>query len=126
MQSNRSITTHEAEGGEVGEIDIVVENKSLNQDVEERQGKYFMWLYIVGIVNNNGYTLLQAASSDLAKIYKKQNLMGLFLFLMMGFGILTRYAHGAFCVNISHVNRAAFFCVVTAVSYILLFSVLVQ
>jgi hypothetical protein len=83
-----------------------------------------MQFCIIGIINNNGYTLLQAASSDLAKIYNQERLMGLFLFLMMGFGILTRYAHGKYCVNISHKSRANFFIIVTVISYLMLAMVL--
>lgn len=45
---------------------------------------------------------------------------------MMGFGILTRYLHGAFCVQVKHIHRAQFFAVCTGVSYLILIACLMM
>lgn len=45
---------------------------------------------------------------------------------MMGFGMITRYIHGAFVVRVSHMKRAYFFVAVTVFSYCLLILVLLQ
>lgn len=87
--------------------------------MELHRKRYFWAFYAIGVINNNGYTLIQAASSDLAKIYNQQKLMGLFLFLMSGFGVSFKLLHGVKCVNIPHMARAWFFIISTTVSFVL-------
>ena len=39
---------------------------TLNEYAEKNALKFFAGFFIVGIINNNGYTLVQAAADDLA------------------------------------------------------------
>jgi hypothetical protein len=43
--------------------------QSLNENIKERRAQYFLALFLVGVFNNNGYTLVQAAASDLADAF---------------------------------------------------------
>ena len=74
-------------------------------------------MFIVGIFNNNGYTLVQAAASDLADDFGQQSFMGLFLFFMILFGASSRLVNGACCVNIKHTTRVGFVTIFTILSF---------
>ena len=60
------------EGGEENEFELKSNSKSktLNEDVVNRKGAYFLALFLVGIFNNNGYVLVQAGSHSLADTFK--------------------------------------------------------
>ena len=80
---------------------------TLNEKVDTERWKYFVGFFIVGVFNNNGYTLVQAAASDLADTFKQQEFMAFFLFVMVFFGGFARLVNGACCVNIKHSTRVA-------------------
>ena len=39
---------------------------TLNERVQAKAGTFFAAFFLVGLFNNNGYTLVQSAASDLA------------------------------------------------------------
>ena len=43
------------------------EATSLNDRVKHNRWRFFIVLWLIGVVNNNGYTLVQTAASDLAR-----------------------------------------------------------
>ena len=79
--------------------------KTLNEVVAETPATYQKMFFVLGLINNNGYTMVHAGSSSLAESFGKKSLMGYFLFFMRFAGVLSRYVNGAFCVNIPHVMR---------------------
>ena len=76
-----------------------------------------MAFYAFGIINNNGFTVVQAAASDLARSFQKENLMGYFLIFMKGSGLITRLVNGACCVNVRHLTRVIIATLFTAISF---------
>ena len=42
---------------------------TLNKHIIENRGSYFLALFIVGTLNNNAYTIVQAAATDLARAF---------------------------------------------------------
>jgi hypothetical protein len=72
----------------------------------------------VGIFNNNGFTIVQAAASDLAKDFDKQDFMGLFLLFMKVFGLISRFVNGACCVRVAHTTRMAIVSILTFFSFV--------
>jgi hypothetical protein len=79
--------------------------ETLNERVKNNRCKFFIALWLVGVFNNNGYTLVQAAASDLARDFHQDSFMGLFLFFMIFFGASSRLVNGACCVNVRHLTR---------------------
>ena len=75
---------------------------------------------MVGIFNNNGYTLVQAAASDLAEDFDEGSFMGLFLFFMIVFGASSRLVNGACCVNIKHTTRVGIVTFFTSSSFLMI------
>jgi len=51
---------------------------SLNFRVEHYKCHFFTAFFLLGIFNNNGYVLVQAGASSLAKTFDKQDFMGMF------------------------------------------------
>ena len=45
---------------------------TLNSNIKLNRGSYFFALFIVGTLNNNAYTLVQAAATDLAEAFGQQ------------------------------------------------------
>ena len=74
----------------------------------------------MGLFNNNGYTLVQAAASDLADAFGQQQFMSLFLFFMIIFGASSRFVNGACCVNIKHMTRIGIVTIFTSSSFLLI------
>ena len=93
---------------------------TLNQYAEENKVKFFLAFFIVGIFNNNGYTLVQAAASDLARDFHQEAFMGLFLFFMITFGASSRLVNGACCVNIPHLTRVGIVTCFTLFSFVMI------
>jgi hypothetical protein len=77
-----------------------------------------MALFFVGIFNNNGYTLVQAAASDLAVSFGKESFMAFFLFYMILFGGISRLVNGACCVNLAHTTRIGIVTIFTLCSFL--------
>ena len=75
---------------------------------------------MIGIINNMGFTMVQAGSSAIAEAFGKKSLMGYFLFLMKGSGVISRYVNGACCVNISHIRRMLMVTVFSIFSFLLI------
>ena len=82
-----------------------LKKEKLSSHVERKRFSYFLAFWVIGVINNNGYTMVQAGSSAIAEEFNKKSMMGLFLFLMIGSGVISRYVNGACCVNISHIRR---------------------
>lgn len=85
-------------------------NMTLNEYVKKDTAtrlKFFFGFFVVGLFNNNGYTLVQAAADDLAKNFGEGQFMGVFLFVMITFGAISRFVHGRFFVRVKHTNRIA-------------------
>lgn len=77
-----------------------------------------MAFFVVGVINNNGFTMVSAASSAIADDFDKKSFMGYFMFLMKGSGVISRYVNGAFCVNISHINRMKMVTIFSIISFV--------
>lgn len=93
---------------------------TLNEYAEKDTWKFFFAFFVVGIFNNNGYTLVQAAADDLATQFNRGSFMGVFLFLMILFGATSRYIHGRFFVRVRHTRRILIVTIFTIVSFILI------
>ena len=88
--------------------------------IEKDKSKYFFALFFVGVVNNNGYTLVQAAASDLAKPFHQESFMGMFLFCMIFCGAISRVVNGSCCVHVRHKTRALIVAIFTISSFIMI------
>jgi len=99
---------------------LISTRQTLNQRVEKNRCKFFIALFLVGIFNNNGYTLVQAAASDLADAFGEGDFMGLFLFFMIVFGASSRLVNGACCVNIKHTTRVGIVTIFTSTSFLMI------
>ena len=93
---------------------------TLNEHVKQNRCKYFLAFYAFGTINNNGYTIVQAAASDLARAFHQEAFMGFFLFFMRGAGITTRLVNGACCVNVAHMTRVGIATFITFLSFALI------
>ena len=93
---------------------------TLNEYAEGNTWKFFGCFFIVGIFNNNGYTLVQAAADDLATQFDQGSFMGVFLFVMILFGGISRVVHGRFFVRVKHINRVLLVTCFTITSFILI------
>ena len=87
------------EGGEEKDDDTI------NSSCKKYRCYFFFNFFIVGCINNNGYTMVHAGSSSIAANFGKKSLMGYFLFFMRGAGVASRYINGACCLNIPHIRR---------------------
>ena len=96
----------------------MVPQGTLNENIKENRSNYFFAFLLVGIFNNNGFTVVQAASSDLAKIFHREDFMGLFLFFMKSFGLVSRFVNGSCCVRVAHTTRMWIVSVFTFGSYV--------
>ena len=93
---------------------------TLNEYAEKSSWKFFVAFFVVGIINNNGYTLVQAAADDLATQFNQGSFMGVFLFVMILFGGISRFIHGRFFVRVKHTNRILIVTLFTIVSFVLI------
>lgn len=93
---------------------------TLNEHAKKHTCQYFLAFFIVGIFNNNGYILVQAAAEDLANQFNQSSFMGAFLFVMILFGAISRYVHGRFFVNVKHTNRILIVTVFTILSFVMI------
>ena len=93
---------------------------TLNEFSDENTWKFFVCFFIVGIFNNNGYTLVQAAADDLATLFDQGSFMGVFLFVMILFGAISRVVHGRFFVRVKHMNRVLLVTMLTITSFVLI------
>ena len=96
---------------------IPEESETLNHRVDKHGCAFFLAFYAFGTINNNGYVIVQAAASDLARSFHEENFMGFFLFFMRGAGIITRLVNGACCVNVRHLTRVIIATLITAISF---------
>ena len=96
------------------------EKETLNSHIERNPKKYFMALFILGVINNLGYTIVLSTSSSIAEEFDKKSMMGFFLLFMRFAGVITRYANGACCVNIKHIKRVIVVAVMSASSLLVL------
>ena len=58
--------------------DIGYPTTSLNYQVVAHKYRYMSALFLLGVFNNNGYTLVQSGSSSLAKAFGKEDFMAVF------------------------------------------------
>ena len=79
---------------------------SLNYQVITRKWAFIIAFFCIGIFNNNGYVMVQAGSSTLAKQFDEQDFMGVFQFAMTGISILTRYVNGSCLANLPYITKA--------------------
>ena len=57
---------------------LLDKKESLNKRVQKFTASFFTAFFIIGIFNNNGYVLVQAGSSSLAKTFHKEDFIGFF------------------------------------------------
>ena len=93
-------------------------NKYLLKDTQENTWKYFLGFFIIGILNNNAYVLVQSASDDLARHFHQSSFMGLFLFGMILFGAISRYIYGRHFVRIRHLHRILLITILSIISFL--------
>lgn len=101
-------------------VDSREKTVTLNERIEKYRWKYFVALFLVGIFNNNGYTMVQGAADDLATQFGQESFMGFFLFFMILFGAGSRLVNGACCVKVSHMTRILIVTIFTFGSFILI------
>ena len=82
--------------------------------------KFLIAWILVGLFNNNSWVLVQVAADDLAKSFDKSQFMGLFLFFMIFFGMVSRYIHGALFVRVKHFYRIIIVTCLTLTSFTLI------
>ena len=75
---------------------------------------------MVGIFNNNGFVLVQAGASSLAKEFGKEDFMGFFLNAMTVVSICTRFANGTILVNVRHLTRVIAVSILATTSLVLI------
>lgn len=93
---------------------------SLNHQVVSRKWSFIMVLFMIGIFNNNGYTLVQSGSKSLATAFGKEDFMASFQFAMTSISICTRYLNGSVFVNWSHNLRFTVVSCLGALSFLLI------
>ena len=98
----------------------LVKKESLESHVSNNRFKYFSAFFVIGVINNLVYTMIQAGSSAIAEEFNKKSLMGYFLFLMKGTGVIARYVNGACCVNITHIRRMLMVTIFSIFSFIMI------
>jgi len=54
------------------------EKNTLNYRVEVYAKQFFAAFFLLGIFNNNGFTMVQAGSHSLAKAFGQEDFMGVF------------------------------------------------
>ena len=79
--------------------------------------EFFFAFFAYGVFLNNGFTVVQAAASDLARLFQKEDLMGYFLLYMKAAGLITTLVSGACCVNVRHITRVNIATIFTAISF---------
>lgn len=91
---------------------------TLNDRIEKYRSSFFWKFFIVGTINNNGYTMVHAGSSSIAASFGKKSFTGYFLFFMRGAGVISRYVNGAYCVNIPHMTRIKVITILSVISFL--------
>ena len=98
----------------------IMSEKTLNEDVTESYWSYFYLVSGLGLVTNIGITLIIALAHDLAELFDKKHLMGLFLFFENVFSIYVWYANSTIFINIKHQYRLVFNSLLMIISYLLI------
>jgi len=94
--------------------------------VRHRFAVYFMALFLIGLVNNNGYVMVGATSHSMANAFNMQNLMPLYqLFLISASGCV-RFLNAKFLIKIEHKKRLIFNTFYLTVGYIIIGSVAIH
>jgi len=85
-----------------------------------------MFLFLIGLVNNNGYVMVGATSHAMAKEFNMENFMPLYqLFLTSASGFV-RFLNSRFLIKIEHKKRIIFNTLYLAAGYIIIGSVAIN
>ena len=93
---------------------------TLNQDVDEKYWCYFFLVFGLGLVTNIGVNMIIALAHDLADIFDKKHLIGLFMFFENVFSIYVWYANSTYFIKIKHQYRLVFNSILMFISYIMI------
>ena len=73
---------------------------TLNDAFVVKKWKFFVALFVVGIINNNGYVMVAAGADLLSKDFGKEKLMPLFQLSLILFSSATRLVNSTLLIRI--------------------------
>ena len=78
---------------------------TLNERFESAKYKFVAALFVIGLVNNNGYVMVAAGAANLADDFDKKKLMPLFQLSLILFSSLTRIVNAKYLIRTQHLVR---------------------
>lgn len=90
--------------------DFVIEDEgpdllTLDGQVIHRKAKFVTIFFILGIINHNGYIMVQSGAASLSKVFHQEDFMGFFQLLMSTFVVAISFACGTVLVDYSHYSK---------------------
>lgn len=78
---------------------------TLDGQVIHRKAKFVMVFFVLGIINHNGYIMVQSGAAALSKTFHQEDFMGFFQLLMSTFVVAISFACGTVLVDLPHYTK---------------------
>ena len=82
---------------------------------------FYTMIFVIGLINNNGYVLIGSSAQDMARKFKHKDLMPVFQFFLVCFSSFIRIINSRFLLKIKHRNKLITVVLMWTLGYILFF-----
>ena len=82
--------------------------------------KFFFSLFVIGLFNNNGYVMVNTASSNLAEIFNEKELMSMFTLCLILLSSVTRLINAKYFIKVQHLSRVGIATILMSLGFLII------
>lgn len=88
------------------------------QSFDLKKRYLFVSFFVVGLINNNGYVLINSAAQNLAKTFHKENLMPVFQFSLSIFSVVVNIVNSKYLLAYKHKSKVTWIIIAWTIGYL--------